>query len=75
MRLAAALAGEKSADCLNQPAGGPQTLVNPEPGFFILGHKSYGRSSQFLLQHGLAQIRDLFAIIHGRPQLDLYARR
>ncbi len=34
--------------------------VNPEPGFFILGAKSYGRNSQFLLRIGWQQVDDVF---------------
>jgi len=72
MKLAAALLGQTSADCLDQTSLGPSTLVNPEPDFYILGSKSYGRDSRFLLSVGLAQIRDLFSIIGDRPDLDLY---
>jgi hypothetical protein len=73
MKLAAALAGTPSADCLDQQACGPQTLRNPEPNFYVLGAKSYGRKSNFLLSVGLAQIREVFTIIGDRPTLDLYA--
>lgn len=72
MKLAAALMQNASADCLDQTSQGPQTLVQPEPDFYILGSKSYGRNSQFLLSVGLAQIRDLFSIIADRADLDLY---
>ena len=73
MKLAAALAGGASADCLDQPACGPQTLVSPEPNFYILGSKSYGRKSNFLFSAGLAQIREVFTLIGDRVTLDLYA--
>lgn len=73
MKLAAGMLGNKSADCLNQAAFGVQTLINPEPNFYILGAKSYGRSSQFLYATGLAQIRDIFSLIGDRETLDLYA--
>ena len=56
-----------------QQATGPESLLNPEPNFYVLGSKSYGRSSQFLLAHGLNQIRDLFRIVGGRAGLDVYA--
>ncbi|MEX2287154.1 MAG: hypothetical protein WD648_08700 [Planctomycetaceae bacterium] len=65
MKLAAALLGETSADCLSQVSPGPQALVNPEPGFFILGAKSYGRDSRFLINVGLQQIRDVFSLLPG----------
>ncbi|MCA9245617.1 MAG: FAD-dependent oxidoreductase [Planctomycetales bacterium] len=72
MRLAAALQEKASDDCLDQTASGPQTLFNPEANFYVLGAKSYGRNSQFLIATGHAQIRDLFSIIGDRHDLDLY---
>ncbi|MBI1833195.1 MAG: NAD(P)-binding domain-containing protein [Planctomycetes bacterium] len=66
MKLAAALSGTKSHDCLAQVGHGPETLRNPEPNFFILGAKSYGRDSHFLLRIGFEQVRDVFALITGK---------
>jgi len=63
MRLAAKLLGETSADCLVQPTPDADLLTNPEPGFFILGSKSYGRNSRFLLQTGLQQIHDVLSLL------------
>jgi hypothetical protein len=63
MKLAAALMGETSGDCMTQTSPGTDTLKNPEPGFFILGAKSYGRDSRFLLRIGLEQIRSAFDLI------------
>jgi hypothetical protein len=60
MRLAAALLGDAGGDCLAQQSHGPETLVNPEPGFFILGAKSYGRNNRFLLGIGWQQVDDVF---------------
>ncbi len=60
MNLAAALLGEAGGDCLAVSSHGPDTLRNPEPGFFILGAKSYGRNSRFLLQAGWQQVDDVF---------------
>ncbi|MHB8969072.1 MAG: NAD(P)-binding domain-containing protein [Pirellulaceae bacterium] len=48
-------------------------LLTTEPNFYILGAKSYGRDASFLMADGLQQIRDLFGVIGGRPELDLYA--
>ena len=58
MKLAASLLGAQSthADCLGVPKLEDDTLSNPEPDVFILGAKSYGRRSDFLLQNGLHQI-------------------
>ncbi|WP_145198204.1 NAD(P)/FAD-dependent oxidoreductase [Thalassoglobus polymorphus] len=63
MKLAAALMGESSADCLTQASPGASTLINPEPNFFILGSKSYGRSSRFLLKVGLEQVDQIVDLI------------
>ncbi|MFQ5751448.1 MAG: hypothetical protein ACE5HI_05575, partial [bacterium] len=72
MKLAAALLGSSSADCLKQTSMGADTLKNPEPNFFIIGNKSYGRNSTFLMRVGLSQIVELFALISGNPDLNLY---
>jgi thioredoxin reductase len=72
MKLAAALLESASADCLDQKTCGAKTLLNPEPNFYILGAKSYGRKSNFLLSVGLQQIREVFTIIGDRETLDLY---
>ncbi|QDU93410.1 NAD(P)/FAD-dependent oxidoreductase [Lignipirellula cremea] len=73
MKLATQLLGQSSVDCLDQVAAGPASLFTPEPNFYLLGAKSYGRNSQFLYTVGLAQIRDLFSILGDRKSLDLYA--
>lgn len=73
MSLAAALLGDSSADCLTQSSKGPEVLKNPEPGFFIVGMKSYGTSPNFLLRIGHEQIRDVFKLINEDGQLDKYA--
>ena len=63
MKLSAALLGAGAGDCLEQESHGPETLTNPEPGFFILGAKSYGRNSQFLMRIGWEQVSDVFGMI------------
>ncbi|HVF78740.1 MAG TPA: NAD(P)-binding protein [Solirubrobacteraceae bacterium] len=64
MKLAASLlTSAGAADCLAVPTPGPETLRNPEPGFFILGAKSYGRNSQFLLRVGWQQVDDVFGAL------------
>jgi hypothetical protein len=73
MKLAAALLGQSGGDCLDQQSCGANSLFNPEPNFYILGHKSYGRGANFLYQLGLAQIREVFSILGDREALDLYA--
>ena len=61
MKLAAQLLASSGADCLAVGPAGPDALRNPEPGFFILGAKSYGRNSQFLLRTGSQQVDDVFS--------------
>jgi hypothetical protein len=51
---------------------GAEAILNPEPGFFILGSKSYGRNSTFLLRAGFEQVRDAFRLIQGSHELDLF---
>lgn len=63
MRLAAALLGAASGDCLAQPSPGADTLVNPEPDFFILGAKSYGRNTTFLMRSGWQQVDEVFGLL------------
>jgi len=71
MKLAAALLGGASTDCLDQISKGPDVLKNPEPNFYIIGAKSYGKNSNFLIRIGLEQIRDIFQLITGNAEFDL----
>lgn len=70
MKLAAALlaAGGGGGDCLAQTAQGVETLFSPEPDFFVLGAKSYGRGSAFLLKIGHEQIEALMAHLVAQPK-------
>ncbi|HEY0782336.1 MAG TPA: hypothetical protein VGE98_07780, partial [Thermoanaerobaculia bacterium] len=64
MKLSAALLGAGGGgDCLAQTSHGVETLTNPEPGFFILGSKSYGRNNTFLLRVGWEQVAEVFAAL------------
>ena len=74
MKLAAALLGRKSQDCLMQTCPEADTLRNPEPNFYLLGAKSFGRNSQFLMRLGFEQVRDVFTLITGKARLDLYKK-
>jgi thioredoxin reductase len=69
---ASLLALSPGLDCLAQASAGPEALKNPEPNFYILGAKSYGRNSTFLIRLGLEQVRDVFTLIAGDSNLDLY---
>ena len=74
MALAAALlasradAGDAPPDCLEQVSHGPETLKNPEPDFYILGAKSYGRNAYFLLRLGHQQIEDVMSLLAASPR-------
>ncbi len=57
---------------VDQPQGKPETR---EPGYFILGAKSFGRDSGFLLRDGFDQIRRVFAQLAGNTKLDLYTKK
>jgi len=62
--LAAGLASpDRAGDCLAQTTHGPETLRNPEPDFYILGAKSYGRNQTFLLSIGHRQIEEVFSLM------------
>lgn len=64
MKLSAALLGtDAGGDCLTQESHGAETLENPEPDFFILGDKSYGRNSNFLMRVGWSQVDEVFSMI------------
>ncbi len=63
MKLAAALLGSAGGDCLDQQSHGADTLVNPEPNFFILGSKSYGRNNTFLMRVGWQQVDEVFSLL------------
>lgn len=63
IKLSAALLGAGSSDCLAQTTHGADTLTNPEPGFFILGSKSYGRNTTFLMRIGWEQVGEVFGLL------------
>ncbi len=63
INLSAALLGAAGGDCLQQESHGVDVLRNPEPNFFILGSKSYGRVNQFLLRIGAEQVDEVFAAL------------
>jgi len=67
MKLAAALlssSGANSVDCLAQVVPGKETLRTSEPSFFIIGMKSYGRSSKFLLSVGHQQVQHVMELLN-----------
>lgn len=66
IKLSGALLGAGSSDCLTQTSHGADTLTNPEPGFFILGSKSYGRNNTFLMRIGWDQVEEVFGLLDSR---------
>jgi len=56
IKLAASLLGG-SGDCEDQASADLDLLTNPEPDFFIVGNKSYGTNSTFLIRQGVVQVR------------------
>ena len=51
--------------CGTVPPHGFMELSHPEPGFFIVGMKSYGRAPTFLLRTGYEQVRSVVAALAG----------
>lgn len=60
---AALLARGGGGDCLAAGGLGPDTLRHPEPGYFAIGAKSWGRNPDFLIRAGLEQVDQLFALV------------
>lgn len=53
----------------------PDLIRLPEPNFFVVGIKSYGRDAGFLLKNGYKQVRDVYKILSEDWELDLYGGR
>jgi cation diffusion facilitator CzcD-associated flavoprotein CzcO len=51
--------------CGTVPPHGAAELAHPEPGFYIVGSKSYGRAPTFLMMTGYEQVRSVIAEIAG----------
>ncbi len=51
--------------CGSVPPHGHRELAHPEPGFYSVGIKSYGRAPTFLLLTGYEQVRSIAAAIAG----------
>jgi len=50
------------------------SITTEEPGYFLLGSKSMGRESNFLIRDGHEQIRKVFATIMGKSTFDLFRK-
>lgn len=51
--------------CGSVPPHGHRELAHPEPGFYTVGIKSYGRAPTFLMLTGYEQVRSVVAAIAG----------
>lgn len=51
--------------CGSVPPHGHRELAHPEPGFYTVGIKSYGRAPTFLMMTGFEQVRSVVAAIAG----------
>jgi thioredoxin reductase len=51
--------------CGSVPPHGHRELVHPEPGFYTVGVKSYGRAPTFLMLTGYEQVRSVTAALAG----------
>jgi hypothetical protein len=51
--------------CGTVPPHGVRELAHPEPGYYIVGMKSYGRAPTFLLATGYEQVRSVVAAVVG----------
>jgi hypothetical protein len=70
MNLSAALlaaAADGPTDCLTQQSHGVDALRVPEPNFFVLGVKSYGRNNTFLLRVGYEQVDEVVGAYAPAP--------
>jgi hypothetical protein len=74
IKLPGAVMDHKGCDNLTMPAHGAASLRHPEPNFYVIGSKSYGRNAGFLLRNGFEQVREVFTLIAGKNDLDLYRK-
>lgn len=51
--------------CGSVPPHGHRELEHPEPGFYAVGAKSYGRAPNFLMATGYEQVRSVVAVLAG----------
>jgi len=51
--------------CGSVPPHGAMELLHPEPNFFVIGMKSYGRAPTFLMATGFEQARSVAAYLAG----------
>jgi thioredoxin reductase len=64
-RALAPLIDPNAHSCGTVPPHGADELAHPEPGYYALGVKSYGRAPTFLLATGYEQARSVVAALAG----------
>ncbi|GIF66338.1 flavoprotein [Asanoa ishikariensis] len=64
-RALAPLIDPNEHSCGTVPPHGADELAHPEPGFYAIGVKSYGRAPTFLLATGYEQARSVVAALAG----------
>jgi thioredoxin reductase len=64
-RALAPLIDPNEHSCGTVPPHGVDELAHPEPGFYAVGMKSYGRAPTFLLATGYEQVRSVVAALDG----------
>ncbi|MGI5243157.1 FAD-dependent oxidoreductase [Dactylosporangium sp. CA-139066] len=64
-RALASLIDPNEHSCGTVPPHGVDELTHPEPGFYAIGVKSYGRAPTFLLATGYEQARSVVAALAG----------
>ncbi|MFC4061693.1 FAD-dependent oxidoreductase [Planomonospora corallina] len=64
-RALAPLIDPNHHSCGTVPAHGVDELAHPEPGYYVVGVKSYGRAPTFLMATGYEQVRSVVAALAG----------
>ncbi|WFE22093.1 NAD(P)-binding domain-containing protein [Solwaraspora sp. WMMD937] len=64
-RRLAPLIDPNEHSCGTVPPHGVDELTQPEPGYYVVGMKSYGRAPTFLLATGYEQVRSVTAALAG----------
>ena len=64
-RALAPLIDPNEHSCGTVPPHGVDELTHPEPGYFAVGVKSYGRAPTFLMATGYEQVRSVVAALAG----------
>ncbi|MEE8143073.1 MAG: FAD-dependent oxidoreductase, partial [Planctomycetota bacterium] len=68
MLSSGALLAGGGGDCLKVEPASEETLVNPEPRLFVIGSKSFGRFSHYLMRSGIEQVDLIFGSILPRER-------